>query len=161
MLEVAREICPNTRFVCADLTQETADLGLFDVVTSFRFFGNAQHELRVGALQALNRLLRPDGHLIINSHRNPHALAALLHNATGGAHGMDLNYFKLKGLLRAHGFRIVYRRAIGFWLFRARLMRQAQLSKAPDWFLESMFRYPCFVPFAPDVVVLAEKSKAL
>src|SRR6185295_8842136 len=99
MLEVARVKCPHVRFMESDLTRDNLDIGLFDMVTAFRFFGNAQDELRSAALKAVVALLRPGGHLVINSHRNPLSLAAVLNRATGGSDDMDLHYFKLKRLL--------------------------------------------------------------
>ena len=104
---------------CVELTRTDIDLGQFDLVTSFRFFGNAQHDLRLAVMKTLHRVLRSGGHLIINSHRNPHSLATSSHAATGGSFGgMDLHYFKLKSLLRGCGFAVVQLYPIGAWMCR-------------------------------------------
>ena len=100
----------------ADITKLEVDLGRFDLVTSFRFFGNAQQELRMAVLLALHRLLRPKAYLSINSHRNPHSIVEIFNSATGGRNqSMDLHYFKLKRLPQASGFAIVHRRPIGVY----------------------------------------------
>ncbi|MDP2809112.1 MAG: class I SAM-dependent methyltransferase [Rhodocyclaceae bacterium] len=99
MLEQAGKKCPDVDFMHADLTTERRDIGQFDLVTSFRFFGNAQPALRNSVLLVLSSLVRPGGYLIANNHRNPHSLAALLHLATGGNREMDLTYFLFKGFL--------------------------------------------------------------
>lgn len=156
MLAEARNKCPAVRFVEVDVTSSAIDLGKFDLLTSFRFFGNAQQELRVAVLRALHDLLRTSGYLIINSHRNPHSIAALLDTVTGGGdHGMDLHYFKLKSLLRNSGFEIVHTRPVGVWMYRHKLLQRADLKSSRQ--RESFFRHAMFTPFAPDAVVVARK----
>ena len=59
MLAEARPKCPATRFLQADLTREDVDIGQFDLATSFRFFGNAEHELRQAAIAAIAKRVRP------------------------------------------------------------------------------------------------------
>ena len=158
MLAEARGKCPSVKFVESDLTKSQLDLGSFDLVTSFRFFGNAQQDLRVAVLRALHRLLRPNGYLIINSHRNPQSVAALLHAVTGGGNqGMDLNYFKLKRLLGACGFEVVRSRPVGVWMYRYKLMQGTGGEATRFQRRESIFQHPIFTPFAPDAVLVARK----
>ena len=129
----------------------------FDLVTSFRFFGNAQHELRAAVLPALNRALKPGGYLIINSHRNPRSIAALLHGLTGGEpSGMDLHWGKLKGLLRRHGFEIAQVLPIAAWMVRFKLQAQAHDPRRAAR-LERRYGHPIFASMAPDVLVVARK----
>jgi len=71
MIAKAKENTAATSFVHADLTREDPELGKFNVVSSFRFFGNAQDELRHDALRAITKYLEVGGLLIINNHRNP------------------------------------------------------------------------------------------
>ena len=157
MLAAARAKCPETRFVCADLARQAVDLGQFDLITSFRFFGNAEDELRNAALAALSRRLRSGGHLVINSHRNPHAIGALLQGIAGREHGMDLTYWKIARMLRAHGLRVVRVRAIGFWVFRARMRTADALNGRAASLAEWMFRHRVWAPLAPDCVLVARK----
>ena len=157
MLATARQRCPSARFVCADLSRQTMDLGLFDLATSFRFFGNAQDDLRVAALTAISRLIRRGGNLIINSHRNPYAIGSLLQARGGRGHGMDLSYWKISRLLRDHGFRIISARPIGFWVFRSRLRTEHALTNTRATIAERAFRHKIWAPWAPDCILLAEK----
>jgi SAM-dependent methyltransferase len=92
MLAHARNKLPAVRFVCADITKSTADIGAekFDLVSAFRFFGNAEHELRLEVLHALGKLLPPGGYLLINNHRNPGSVAARLRLLAGGHSELDL-----------------------------------------------------------------------
>jgi SAM-dependent methyltransferase len=159
MIDQARAKCPGTRFFLGDLTQDAMDLGQFDLATSFRFFGNAQDELREGAMRAVARHLVPGGHLIINSHRNPKAFYAVFERMTGGTamKDMDLTLPKLRNLLDRHGMTIVALRPIAAWMFRSRIM----LTTAPDSPRarrnEALFSSPLFAPIAPDTIVVARK----
>ncbi len=156
MLDVAAQKCPQVRFIEADATREHPDIGSFDLVTAFRFFGNAQDELRSAALRAIVSLLRPGGHLIFNNHRNPYALSAILNRATGGADDMDLHYFKLRRLLRSNGIEPVEVRAIGFWLFRSRLFPKAEFDDSR--LREQLFKGRAFAPLSPDALFVGRKA---
>jgi SAM-dependent methyltransferase len=157
MLDVARAKCPHANFVQADFTRDTRDIGQFDLITSFRFFGNAQDELRAAALDVIAALLRPGGHLFINNHRNPHSLAEVLYRGTGGKRQLDLSYFKLARMLDKRRLKIETSRAIGFWMFRSRMLARANASGTAN-VLERAFKAPIFAPFAPDAVIIATKD---
>lgn len=160
MIEEARKKCPKTRFQLADLTQEDPDLGDFDLITSFRFFGNAQDDLRDAALKALVRRLAPGGHLLINSHRNPRALFAVLERLTGGttAAAMDLHLPKLRSLLLRHGLSIVALQPIGAWMYRSSIMLSTRADEPRAVKNEARFGGELFAPIAPDVIVVARKT---
>ena len=156
MIEQARRKCPDTEFFLADITRDALDIGQFDLVSSFRFFGNAQDELREAALQAIARRTRKGGHLLINSHRNPRAIYALLDRMSGGDAGqMDLPLAKLRALLRRNGFEIVRLQPIGAWMYRARQMVKATPEDARSVCNERRFGLPALAAIAPDVIVLA------
>ena len=158
MLHAARQKCRNTQFICADLTQGDTLPGPFDLVTAFRFFGNAQDELRAAALTAINRRLRLGGYLIVNNHRNPCSCLGLAYRLAVGTHEMDLSYFKLRKLLWQHGFEIAYRYAIGFWLFRFKLTNAQFLESARAEKLERLLQHSWLTPFSPDALVVARKT---
>jgi SAM-dependent methyltransferase len=157
MLDVARAKCPSTTFVQADLTRERHDIGRFDLITSFRFFGNAQNELRSAALEVIATLLRPGGRLLLNNHRNPLSIAELLYRGTGGNRQLDLSYFKLARMLEEHRLQLETTRAIGFWMFRSSLLMRANASVMATR-LERAFSSRIFAPFSPDAVVVATKA---
>jgi SAM-dependent methyltransferase len=157
MLSAARAKCPGTRFVCADIAQQPVELGQFDLITSFRFFGNAEHDLRMAALRAITGLLRSGGHLVINSHRNPHGIGTLLQGVAGETHDMDLTFWKIARMLREQGLRIVAVRPIGFWVMRARLRTNKALNGRGARIAERIFRHRLWAPLAPDCVLIARK----
>lgn len=158
MLEVARSRLPGTEFHLCDLTSSELNLGRFDLVTSFRFFGNAQQDLRERAMRAIAARLESGGHLIINNHRNPRAWHVLLGRLTGGStEGMDLDRGRLHGLLSRHGLRIVREQPIGAWMYRASVLEAYRSDEPTAVTNERRFSHPFWSAFAPDVVVVAER----
>ena len=161
MLERARAKCLRTEFRQIDLTRDTLATGPFDLVTSFRFFGNAQDELRRAALAAMNRLLGVGGWLLVDNHRNPHSLAPLLRRLTGGTHELDLSHRKFVRLLSAAGFEVQWQRPIGAWIWRDGLTGESLRARRPDAAPESSFQHRAWVPVAPAAVIVARKTKDL
>ena len=161
MLESARKRLPETSFLACDLTQDDPDVGAFDLVTAFRFFGNAEDELREAALRAIVKRMAPGACLILNNHRNPGALYALLDRLTGGnANGMDLTLGKLRGLLRRHGLHIRKVVPIGAWMYRSRLLHGSRPDDALAKRREARFSQPALAPVAPDMIVVAQVARA-
>ena len=71
MLEKAREKLTRTELIHADITKENVLEGRkFNLIIAFRFFLNAEPELRQAALKALVALLDEDGYFVFNNHRN-------------------------------------------------------------------------------------------
>ena len=106
MVAEARPKCPRTRFVVHDVTETPLPIAPVELVTAFRFFGNAEDDLRVSALQAIRRSLAPGGYLVLNDHENPWALQTLLRRLVGQRARADLHHWKLRRLLPSAGFRV-------------------------------------------------------
>ncbi len=71
MLAVAREKLRRTEIIEADITEEDALKGRkFNLITAFRFFLNAEPELRSAAMSSLAEMLTEDGVLIFNNHHS-------------------------------------------------------------------------------------------
>lgn len=71
MLAIAREKLKRTQIIEADITaQNILKPGKFNLITAFRFFLNAEPELRTAVLRALVEVLDEDGCLVFNNHRN-------------------------------------------------------------------------------------------
>lgn len=114
MLAYAREKVPEAEIIRADLTKEDV-LGdrQFNLITAFRFFPNAQPELRREAMAAMLRHLAPGGYLIFNNHKN---LKSLVYRVVrllgrGGLKGMEPR--EVEGLLVESGMKVVLRRYLG------------------------------------------------
>jgi SAM-dependent methyltransferase len=162
MMQVARARCVRTTFVQADVTRDMARIDPVDLITAFRFFGNAQDDLRLEALGALRRLLRPGGCLILNNHRNSKSVRNLWLRAVNEplpdyrGRTVDLDHPKLCRLLHSTGFRVVETVGIGLWIVRAALERPEILHSSSARWLEWLSRLPFAFRFCPDVIVVAQ-----
>lgn len=71
MLAIARDKLKRTEIIEADITAENVLQGRkFNLITAFRFFLNAEPELRCSAVKALAELLDDDGCFVFNNHHN-------------------------------------------------------------------------------------------
>ena len=119
MLEAAESFEPGPNYLQMDLTVENLPIeavpqeGQFDVITAFRFFPNAQSQLRQEAISALAPLLRRNGLLIVSHHRNPRSIWRRLTISLGGPK-CDLDDRRLVEMIGAHGFSLASRKSIGF-----------------------------------------------
>ena len=110
MLRVARRTAPGASFLCADITSTPLlQDQRFDLVTTFRFFLNAEPPLRLAAMKKLASLLTTDGVLVFNNHRQHRSLThRLLLRMKPGRR--DLHYMphsEVLDLVTAAGLRIV------------------------------------------------------
>ncbi len=160
MLEAARPKLPRARFVLADLTSETVELGQFDLVSSFRFFGNAEPALRAAVLRALSPMVRMGGYLLVNNHRNPWALMNVFDRLTGGTADVHLTPPMFKRILADAGFDIVETRPIAVWQYRSKLAAQAGSQPDREARLERRYGGSFWTPIAPDAVILARKVRS-
>src|ERR1041385_966544 len=178
MLKQAQAKVPSARFIRGDLTTEDHRLGAFDLISSFRFFGNAPAGLRSAVLRAMNPLLRKGGYLLINNHKNPLAIASLIARLRGSDAPGDssdragdcpvwpiwrntLTSRTLRRILKQAGLSVVESRPIAVWQYRARLMATAGSNPAREERLERLFRARAWLTLAPDAVILAEKVREL
>ena len=71
MLTVAKEKLKRTELIKADITAENVlKPRKFNLITAFRFFLNAEPELRSAAIKAIVELLDEDGYIVFNNHQN-------------------------------------------------------------------------------------------
>lgn len=108
MLDIARAELPGCEFVCGDITaNDLLQARKFELITAFRFFPNAQPELRAAAMDALSRHLGEDGILVFNNHKNRsslvYRLARLLRR---GADRRDMSDGEARALLASAGLEV-------------------------------------------------------
>ena len=123
MLELARARCPSAKIVEADLTVDPSPVaGRFDLITAFRFFLNAQNDLRAGVLGALRELLTDRGLLVANFHLNPRSLTGVyirtMSRIRGRPQPLVIGLGEALRLLRTNGFDPVAVRGYGYLLHR-------------------------------------------
>jgi len=115
MLDVARKNLIGVELIEADITKRDV-LGdrKFDLITAFRFFPNAQAELRESAMRTLVRHLDKNGWLVFNNHRNINSLEYKLARLRrrGGMEGMSSA--EVCDLLTQNGLEIFREFSLGF-----------------------------------------------
>jgi predicted TPR repeat methyltransferase len=71
MLAIAGKKLKRTEIIETDITVENAlKPRKFNLITAFRFFLNAEPELRSAAIRAIAELLDEDGYFVFNNHQN-------------------------------------------------------------------------------------------
>lgn len=115
MLEVARSRVPEATFLCAD-GRELADLvpdASVDLASAFRFFPNADPDLRAASTASLGRAVRPGGFLLVNNHRNFWSASYVARRLRPGADAPGAVNAQVVGPFLDRGFRVVARRSLG------------------------------------------------
>jgi SAM-dependent methyltransferase len=121
MLDLARHRRPGATFVLGDVTTTpTLAPGPFDLITAFRFFLNAEPELRSAALEWMRGALQPGGLLVANFHLNPVSLrgAYLRLRMKPATRPPMMTLEEARQLFVAHGFIVHQTLGYGFLPFR-------------------------------------------
>lgn len=158
MVEQARVKCPQTTFVIRDITAQPLDHARFDLATAFRFFGNAQDDLRRSAFRAVSRHLVPGGYFVFNNHRNRGSGRARLQRVTGRYQDhADLDLAGLHRLVEPAGLRIERTVGIGWWLLAHRFDRPSTYATPLARLLEPLSTLGPVAPYCPAYIVVARK----
>lgn len=158
MLARAKEAAPGAHLILGDLTTQDLGLGSYDLITAFRFFGNAERDLRISAIHALAKLQPKGGVLITNNHRNPNALPCLLRSiAKGDAPQTTLTHGMFVDLLTRAGYRIRRVYPVGLWAWRAKAQNKATTRPRFEAVMEKALGWRWLAPVAPDCIVVAER----
>ena len=84
MMEQARDRVTSAELILGNVFEDPELLtDTFDVVTSFRFFPNADPALRVRAAEFLRERVRPGGLFIMNNHQNARSVLCTAARAAG------------------------------------------------------------------------------
>lgn len=108
MLETARAENPGLDLRRVDITRESAWTNeTFDLVTAFRFFPNAETELRREVLEALRAVVSDRGRLVFNNHMNHNSLPYRLMRLRGKQPNLPgMSHGQIAPLLEGAGWRI-------------------------------------------------------
>ncbi len=158
MLDIARAELPGCELICGDITTQDLLTGRkFDLVTAFRFFPNAQPELRAAAISALARHLADDGILVFNNHKNRssfiYRLARLLRRGSGRR---DMSDGEAKALVGSAGLEVIQVRHLGaipsterFRLLPVRLI---------EWLETRLARFPVCRGLSSNLVYVCRRA---
>ncbi len=122
MLEVARQKLERTELIKADLTRENPLQGRrFDLITAFRFFTNAEDDLRRSVIDVLPDHLEDDGFLLFNNHHIPSSMfyrssdiIARLRGSTRESSVRMMTLDETLSLVESAGLKPVAMRHVGF-----------------------------------------------
>jgi SAM-dependent methyltransferase len=70
MLAVARANLSRSKLIRFNFRSEKTSMVQQDFVTAFRFFCNAEHELREDAIEFIEKIIKSEGYLLLNMHNN-------------------------------------------------------------------------------------------
>jgi len=163
MLAIARQKLKRTEIIEADITVgNILQPRQFNLITAFRFFLNAEPELRSAAIEALADLLTEDGTLVFNNHHNLGSpWIKLLHarhrqkNPEGTFNVMNIE--QMKDLVESAGLEIVELYPAGFF----------HPPKIPVWYRLNRVidnvacRFKCLSRFSENPVVVCRRFKNL
>ena len=141
MLAIAREKLKRTEIIETDITAENVlKPRKFNLITAFRFFLNAEPELRSAAIKAIAELLDEDGYFVFNNHQNSGSpwikLRYARHrkkNPEGTFNVMSIE--QMKNLAEEAGLEIVKIYAAGFFN-PPKIPVSYCLNRAIDWATE-------------------------
>lgn len=123
MIACARPWLERATVIRGDLTRDPV-LGdrRFDLITAFRFFPNAEPELRHEAMAALVRHLAPGGVIVFNNHQNSVALRRRLLRVAGRDPGHEMRPAEVGELLDGVGLEVQAVHGVGLLPFSHRFM---------------------------------------
>lgn len=152
----------GTQVLCRDITAAGAAVeDKYDMITAFRFFLNAEPDLRVAAMRALAGRLRDESSLLVfNNHGNLWSLKILawpyhrMRSAQKGwqPQGNYLRHSQIKRLLESAGLRII--KVIGLGVLGGKIAARMPFERSSR--LERRFSAnPFFSKFGQDQVYVA------
>lgn len=171
MIEVAKTKCQKSEFVVTDITSDKVDQGLsgrqFDVITAFRFFKNAEQQLRSSVTKALPDYLKDDGVFIFDVHLNSFSFMGLMARLicglglkkvlkTGELTVRTMSLGDVKRLFAGSGLEIVDYWGMGVLPGRSNyiLLPWGWLKRLEGWFT----RKKLFRPISYNLLILAKKK---
>ena len=108
MLAVARSRLTDAELLQADITcSDVLGSRQFNLITAFRFFPNAQDELRSSAIAGLVRHLSDDGYLIFNNHKNYSSLSYRIGRILARRSLGEMRESEVHEMVRGAGLKIV------------------------------------------------------
>jgi O-antigen/teichoic acid export membrane protein/SAM-dependent methyltransferase len=158
MLALARDRCPRATVVLGDVTTIPALApGPFDLITAFRFFLNAEPDLRSSALSWMQGALRPGGLVVANFHLNPVSLRGtyLRLRMQPATRPSMMTSEEARQLFLAHGFTV--QRILGYSFLPYRRDGRKLLAPAARRAVEtSLAGTDFFRPIAGNFLLVAE-----
>jgi SAM-dependent methyltransferase len=161
MLKEAESNTKSAKLIETDITNNDL-LGKhkYDLITAFRFFPNAQHELRKQVIEVLYYHLKDDGFFVFNNHMNSKSLKyrikRFLTKTKKLKQGMD--YYEITDFMDHAGIEVIDAYHVGFLPFNE---AKPRLSRKQLKFFEKIFmklRYSFFRNLSQDIIYVCQKK---
>ena len=106
MVAVAKNNTPKAKFIVCDITRDdVSQFSKYNLITAFRFFPNAEPDLRKDVFVELSKLLVGGGLLVFNNHVNLSSSVFKILNLCNKPYGKEgVNSDELIGLAKKSGF---------------------------------------------------------
>lgn len=158
MIKIARDQCKKTKFIVGDITINSLnEPEKYDLITAFRFFLNAEKELRESALSEIGKIISKDGILVFNIHGNKPSfrhIAIIFSKLVGRkTNKNEMSICDVKYMLEKHNFEIIDYYGVNFMpqFFSRFVPRQLWM------FLENNLKKNEFLKkFAMDIIFVAK-----
>jgi len=157
MLEIARSRSERAELIECDITRSACLQGRsFDLITAFRFFPNAQPNLRSEALEILASLLTEEGYLVFNNHLNASSLMLRLARMLRASRGLGMTENEVRELVGSAGLRIVARYHLGVAPSNERVMVLPRTLLEPIERFASRWR--ALHPLAQNIIYVCQRD---
>ncbi|MFW6025680.1 MAG: class I SAM-dependent DNA methyltransferase [Candidatus Woesearchaeota archaeon] len=133
MLNAAENKVKTSKLIQRDIIKNPLNQK-FDVITSFRFFLNAENNLRKGVLKEIKKMMKTDSIFIFSIHGNKYSFRCftfLLNSILFGKKLNQMSYFDVVELLDKEGFVILNYYGLGFlpkFLYRLKIFNKILFS---------------------------------
>jgi len=147
MINIALESVKKSKIIKVDITKKIIfDEDYFDFITTFRFFLNAQPELREEAFYVISKILKQDGYFVFNIHLNKTSIFFQLASLYRKIKGIDseINTIDIKEvtkIIEKTGLQIISTYHYGL------LPIYNEDTKIPIWLIDSFEKISSKIPF--------------
>lgn len=157
MISVAKKKGIKAKFILGDAVNDRSLITeQFDLITCFRFFLNAEHELRISVMQLFYEKLDKEGILIINNHGNKYSMRLfvnLYHYLKTGVYRRELSSAEIYKLAKSSGFRVQDKIFINFL---PKIFLNHKIFKRID---EMLVKMPIVRNYSINIIYLLKKNK--
>jgi len=114
MLESSKEQLKNSKIINEDFRKNISLKDKkFNLITAFRFFSNAEPNLRQKGIKYLYEHLNDDGYIILNNHKNFWSIPFLISRFLFLSDGFGMTHKELNILLKKNNFKIIEYFSVG------------------------------------------------
>ena len=107
MINEAKKNLNDVIFINDDFTKIENFEEKFDLVTAFRFFPNAEPDLRDNAMNFISKHLSEDGCLIFNNHKNFWSLPFFFKRLTFRSDGFGMTHKEVEKIVKKYNLKII------------------------------------------------------